>query len=482
MRPLVAIKLLLTALAIISCQHAISQDNNGLASKIVDLPARTFRNLNTKAQKLESKINRQTLHYLSKLEKQERKLRMKLARKDSAAATQLFGDIKNNYARLASKLKQSTAGSEKLNEFYSAHLDSISTTLDFLQRIESVNIQPEVKQKIETALSSYKQLQQRIVNTQDIRRYLKERQQLLQARLREFGLAKELQGFKKQAYYYKAQMEEYKTLLSDPTAMEKKLLQLASKTDIFKNFFNKYSQLATMFNLQVEPGSMSSLQGLQTRSQTQQLLQQRIGAAGMNVQQAVQTNITDAQTQLAHLKEKLNSAEKGSSEDDMPDFKPNQQKTKRFLDRLEFGSNIQSARSTIYFPTTTDIGLSVGYKLNDKSVIGIGGSYKLGLGNNWNHIALTHQGVGFRTFADVKLKGSFWATGGGELNYRSQFHDLSVFNNYSAWQKSALLGISKKYNIGKKFRGNAQLLYDFLHSRQVPATQPVIFRLGYNLK
>ena len=89
-------------------------------------------------------------------------------------------------------------------------------------------------------------------------------------------------------------------------------------------------------------------------------------------------------------------------------FKPNSQKTKSFFRRLEFGINIQSQRSNGYFPVTSDIGLSLGYRLNDKSTIGVGISYKVGWGKNIQHINITHQGVGLRSFVDWKIKGSFW--------------------------------------------------------------------------
>ena len=166
---------------------------------------------------------------------------------------------------------------------------------------------------------------------------------------------------------------------------------------------------------------------------------------------------------------------------DMPDFKPNNERTKSFFKRLEFGTNIQTQKAQYYFPATSDIGLSVGYKLNNKSIIGIGASYKLGLGSGWNHISFSHQGVGLRSFMEWKLKGSFYVSGGYEQNYRAAFNSVAQLKDLSAWQQSALLGVSKKYKISKKFKGNMQLLYDFLHTQQVPRTQPVLFRLGYNL-
>ncbi|HYC29754.1 MAG TPA: hypothetical protein VEB42_13070, partial [Chitinophagaceae bacterium] len=73
----------------------------------------------------------------------------------------------------------------------------------------------------------------------------------------------------------------------------------------------------------------------------------------------------------------------------------------------------------------------------------------------------------------------FYASGGYEQNYRAAFRSIDQLRQ-NAWQQSALLGISKKYRISKKFKGNMQLLYDFLHAQQVPRAQPVVFRMGYN--
>ena len=84
-----------------------------------------------------------------------------------------------------------------------------------------------------------------------------------------------------------------------------------------------------------------------------------------------------------------------------------------------------------------------------------------------------------RSFVDYKLKGSIWLSGGADMNYRSAFYSFEILKEYSAWQKSALLGVSKKYQVNSRLKGNMQVLYDFLWKQQVPRTQPVIFRLGY---
>ena len=107
-------------------------------------------------------------------------------------------------------------------------------------------------------------------------------------------------------------------------------------------------------------------------------------------------------------------------------------------------------------------------------------SYKLGLGRDIRHIKLTHQGIGFRSFLDVKFKGSFFLSGGLEYDYRSGFANIQQLLP-DRWQRHALLGLSKKYQVSKKVKGEMKILYDFLHKRAIPYSQPVVFRMGYKL-
>ena len=68
------------------------------------------------------------------------------------------------------------------------------------------------------------------------------------------------------------------------------------------------------------------------------------------------------------LKQDDNKAGSGVADADMQNFKPNTQKSKSFLKRLEFGMNIQSVKSNLMLPTTSDIALTIGYKLNPQYI------------------------------------------------------------------------------------------------------------------
>jgi hypothetical protein len=207
-------------------------------------------------------------------------------------------------------------------------------------------------------------------------------------------------------------------------------------------------------------------------------MQQNVGAGGAAALQQVRDNVQGAQNQLQQLKNKVRELGGGNSDVEMPDFKPNNQRTKSFLQRLQLGGNIQFAKPNGIVPTTGDFAMTVAYKLNDKSSIGIGGSYKLGIGS-LKRIRFTHEGIGLRSFADLKLKGQFYITGGYELNHFARFTQIASINNFDYWQSSGLAGLSRKYKIGKKRCGNFQVLYDFLHKQHTPHSQPLIIRTGF---
>ena len=124
-------------------------------------------------------------------------------------------------------------------------------------------------------------------------------------------------------------------------------------------------------------------------------------------------------------------------------FKYNSQRSKNFWQKWELGLNIQNNRGNGLLPAASDLGLSAGFRPNDKFVTGFGLSGRIGWGKNLREIALSYEGVSGRFYSEYKLKGSFHAAAGFEMNYRSAFRNFSELQDYSAWQKSGLVGLSK---------------------------------------
>ena len=450
---------------------------------LVAVPGKLISKINSKAATTSKRIDRQTEKYLRRLEKQELKLQRKLAKLDSSKAAQLFAGTKEKYQALREKLKQKSTGAAK--GVYVPSLDSMGISLSFLT--QNSNLLKGKSDEISRVTETFKAMQGKLSNTDDIRQYVKDRKQVLKQALNENGLGKStyakaavdkhLKKFSKEGYYYARQMQEYKEAWKDPAKMERKLLELLNKIPVFKKFAEQNSQLAGLFGLPAGYSGTPNINGLQTRASVNALVRTQIAAAGPNAMQTVQQNLQQAQGQLSQLKDKINKLGGGGSSVDIPDFTPNTQRTKSFWQRIEIKTDLQTNRGSRFLPNTADVAAGLAFKIDDKKQIGSQLVYKAGLGNGLNHIKLTHQGFGYRFYADMKLKKSFWISGGYENNYMATFKNITELKQGSYWQESALAGLSKKYKL-KKRGGEMKLLYDFLWNKKVGG-QRVVFRTGF---
>lgn len=364
------------------------------------------------------------------------------------------------------------SGSIALKE-YLPRLDSLQSGIRFLQQQHAV-VSP-VLQQLGVDIQIFQQHWQ---SSLDLQSFLRDRRQHLQTYLQKLGQFSGLQAFNKELVYYQQHLNEFRTYLKSPDQLALRLIGMAQKDPRFIAFLSSNSQLSSFFRLPGLSGDPAALLGLQTRVDLQNQMSTQLSGTGQNPSQFMQAQVQAASQELNQIKDKINAMGGGSSDMEIPDFKPNTQKTKTFWKRMEWGMNIQSQRPNGLFPVTSDIALMAGYKFNDKSTIGLGLSYKMGWGKNFSNIRITHQGIGLRSFIDMKLKGNFWITGGYELNHQQEFSRLDVLKNLNAWQKSGLLGLTKKFKTGKK-NGNVQLLWDLLSYTQVPRTTPIKFRIGY---
>ncbi len=472
-----------------------------LSSKTID---KYLSSIDKKSKTLEGKLAGTNEKALKDLTKQEQKLRKKLARVDSGAAKQLFDKSNAQLQQLTGKLQKQAGSIDKVKSFGSSYkeyiplLDTFKTSLKFLEKANVNGLTDNLKnnplqEQTTKALGSIKGLESQLQNATDIKAYIKQRKQELKEVFEKNGLGKELQGLNKQAYYYQAQVAEYKQLLQDPKKIEEKAIAELTKLPLFKDFMKNNSQLASLFRVPDNYGTPQALAGLQTRASVNQLLQSRLGTmttsatgttgGGANPQQYIQQQVQQAQGELNKLKDKINKAGGGSSDLEIPDFKPNNQKTKSLLSRLEYGMDLQTQKQNNLFPVTSDLGLTVGYKLNDKSVVGIGASYRMGWGSNFGNMKLTNEGIGLRSYVDMKLKGTLFISGGYEQNYQERFESIGELYNkdISSWRQSGLLGLTKKIPIAKKKTTKIQLLYDLLHQQNGIPTQPLVFRVGWGM-
>ncbi|MBW0176597.1 hypothetical protein [Sediminibacterium sp.] len=443
-------------------------ENKPVPGKMV-LSDRALEKLSAKYQKLTRRIRKKNKKLLAKSRMFEKKLGF-----PDSITTGMEG--KKFYQSLEAGLvnADNTDSMQKPGTEYQPMFDSLVTGIQFLQK-QLGNYSLALKQ-LGIDLHIFQKHWQ---NSIEIQSLLRNRRNVLKDLLVKQGRLQALTSFQKEIYYHQQQLNEYRDLLRQPDKLAKQLLTVAKQHPQFTSFMSRNSMLSQIFQV---PGSLpanSAIAGLQTRSSTQQMIGQQLQGAtgGSSPAQYLQTQVQAARTELNKLKDKLNSMG-GSGDMEMPDFKPNTQKTKTFWKRIEWGMNIQSQRPNGWLPVTTDIAVTAGYKLTDHAVVGTGMSYKMGWGKNFSQMRITHQGVGLRSYMDIRLKGSIWISGGYELNHQQEFSRIDLLQNLDAWQKSGLIGMTKKFKAGKK-NGNLQLLWDFLSYSQTPRTTALKFRIGY---
>jgi cell shape-determining protein MreC len=513
----------LAALLCLAVTASFAQSGDSALNKVTSFPMRLFGHIQSKTASLNQQLAQQTQKYLQKLQQQEQRLQKKLYSIDSNAAKKLFANSNQQYATLLQKLQTDTGSShQKVTGAYQPHMDSLQTVLAFLQKNQSAlnqpassvttltggsaaalttkvgaNLPPEVQAKLQASISQLQALQAKMQDAAQIKGFMAQRKQQIGQYITQHAslqnvLGKPYAQMQQNMYYYSAQIKQYQAMANSPDQLEQKALAMLSRLPAFQGYMKTNSQLSSLFSL---PGSSSGpqiLAGLQTRNQISESVKSQLTAAASGTTNnnssasaaapSVPSGLESASSQLASYKARLSQLGGGGSTIDAPNFRPNEQKTKTFLNRLMYGIDFQTTQSTYYFPTMTSIGLSLGYKLGKGNDVGIGAAMKIGWGTGFNHIAVTGQGVGLRSFVDIALKGSFSATGGFEYNYTAPFTEYQQLRQIQYWTKSALIGISKTVSTKSRLlkQTKLSLLFDALSYQNVPQTEPLIFRVGYS--
>jgi hypothetical protein len=465
-----------TLILLFAGHFCAAQSTGNLPDNTLNLPSTFFAKIQKKYTSIQASLERKTAKYLRKMERQEKRMQRK-APADSGRMAQTNIDSIYTAFRLGLQDKKPTGKKVNLSQ-YNAFADTMTTSFAFLRQY------PGLSDKAKLPAEALEKLKRRLNASQKIKEFMAQRKEQMREALAKYthipaSLKNQYDALSKSCFYYSANVKKYRDMVSDPQKIEKKALGLLTQMPLFQKFMKENSQLASLFGMPTGSGEagIQNLAGLQSRSSVQQIIQQRIASGGPNAMAMIQQNLVAAQAQMSKLKDKLSQLG-GGGDLEMPGAKINQQKTHSFFGRLEYTANVQFEKSTALLPTAALIGIGAGYRIDDLRTLGIGLDYSLGLGT-LRHISFNSLGVGARTYFDWKIKNQLYFSGGYEMHYNSAFKNISELKNYDAWQVSALAGLSKKYKISKKLKGNFQISYDFLASMHQPVTSPFLIRCGY---
>jgi hypothetical protein len=459
-----------------------------------------IRQTGAKAEKYAKRITNKTEKTLTKLARWEGKIKALLEKASPETAQRLFSNSQMTFQGILAQYQKGQQMANGYGKQYDEYRDKLGNTMAYLASppapLQGERGGAETLAKIE-AKATNQQLQKLdtlVDNTEAVHQFIKERKkQLIEQSIGYIGKSRYLHKINKESFYYIETLRNYKEIFQDEKKAEELAVKLLHKIPGFEDFLQRNSAVAGLFgfNTNVGGGAAPSLAGLQTRASVTELIQNQLSAGGPNAQQAFTQNVQNAQAQLGQLKDKL--AQGGNGDGGLPSFKHNSTKTKTFLQRIEYTANMGFGKLNPLATggnsnATADIALGIGYKLNDKSTVGLGASYKLGMGSI-RRVRLGGEGFGLRSYIDWKLKKQFYISGGYEMNYLPAMEGLRIptptgSGTAETWQRSGLIGIGKKTKVRTKWfsASSVQLLYDLLHDQQRPVGQPFIFRIGYSIK
>ncbi|MBT2561344.1 hypothetical protein J7E50_10920 [Pedobacter sp. ISL-68] len=478
----------------------------GYAKQYMDSRSSALDKYLDKSDKIQQRL-------LKRLMRKEEKILKRLAAKDSALYKQYLNQG-ISYDSIATLSKDSTYQQQHISK--AGIIDSLKGVQSFIQKQSAkLNTLTGVAGKAGIESKELTELQQKLNTQQHIDALIGQRTSALESLTGKAGISG-LQDIQKKVYYAKEKIKAWKELADEPDEAETAALEYLQGTEGFgesltsnnSGAFGGLGNNATAENLQ--------RLGFQTKSQVNGLLQQKFGSSLGSVQQQMADQVKDYSEKLKGITDKVKEAKDGINNAkqtlneakqaknklkniEKPTFKKNPERGKPFLKRLEPVYNFQTTRDTPdgLRPAMLELGAGVAFKHSPKLSYGIGIALSTGLGQNWQNIKLTYEGVSARAFADWKLIYGFSAQAGYERIFRPanrpylpetqnqstnpsnpDAHNNILKESFGGQQQAAYIGIMKRYRINSNWSGTFLAGYNFLW-QQEELRSPFVLRFGW---
>ncbi len=449
---------------------------------------------------------------LKKLKRKESKILKKLAAKDSI----LYKQYVNRgipYDSIATLSKDSNYQQQHITK--TGIIDSLKGVQSFIQkqsnklnRLSGAADQAGIETPYSKELNA---LQQKLNTQQSIDNLIGQCTAALEGLSGKANISG-LQEIQKKVYYAKEKIKTWKEMTDEPDDAEEKALEYLQGTEGFTESLNSNNNGA--FGGLGNNATAEDLQraGFQTKSQVNKMLTEKLGNNLGSVQQQMANQVKDYSEKLDHLtgkikearttisdaKQTLNEAKQAKNNlknIEKPAFKKNPERAKPFWKRLEYQYNFQTFRSTPdgLRPAMLELGAGVAFKHSPKLSYGIGIALSTGLGQNWQNIKLSYEGISVRAFADWKMVYGFSAQAGYERIFRPANRiylpeqmgnnntpkaDNAISEMFVGQQQAFYIGIMKQYRINSNWNGTFLAGYNFLW-QQEGLRSPFMLRFGW---
>lgn len=436
--------------------------------------AKKYLDINIHSQeKFNKQVARQQNKLLTRLKRKEQRYAAKLKRKDSASYARYLQQPLT-FDSISKISKNSTASSNTPIGRLHGGVDSLKQIEQYLQ--DKMHFQGDNNSAIGNYGSKLS-----TVNAQGSKNaYITSLVTQRMSGLKQLNARSKLKGqgvepIEKSVFYAKGKMNVFKEMKDNPTKAEENALEYLQGQPGFDEYLQGND------GLQGLQGNMSSVDlekmGFQTKQKMTSNLQKKFGGNLSGLQQNMGTQVKQFQDDLNKVKSAKNAIRKSDQSLKQAinlsklSFKINPMRSLPFSKRIEKQYNYQTTRATIDGrPAMLQASAMAGFKHTPKLTYGLGVAASIGLGQNWNSIRFSFQGVGLRTFASWQWQYGIRAYAGYERMYRkavfvntsSESIPAAELNphNTNAYTDAILIGLTKSYRINEKWNGSIQLLYD----------------------
>lgn len=452
---------------------------------------------------------------LQKLRRKEARMLRKLAAKDSTLYRQYVVE-QIAYDSIAT-LARDTAALARMKQNSGRLIDSLKAIQQFIGKQSGKLDEASALAGKAGANLPYtdeiSKIQARLNAQQGLDQLMQQRSKALESLAGQANIGG-LQSIQKDLYYAREKIKNWKSLADDPDAAEEKAMEYLQGTEGFQEMLNPHRNAYGGLGPNATAADLQRM-GYQTKSQVNNMLQQKLGNNLGAVQQQMADQVQqysdklhDVTGKVQEAKQTVNEAKQTLAEAkatkdqlkqiEKPAFRKNPERGKPFWQRFEVQYNFQTNRAGTdgLKPAMLELGASAAFKHSPRLSYGAGLALSTGLGQNWQNIRFSYEGISTRVYADWKAIYGFSLQAGYERTFRpanraylpeqssnpsqpGNADDDNFFKeSFGGQQQAAYLGIMKRYRINSKWSGTFLLGYNFLWQEE-GMRSPILLRFGW---
>lgn len=436
--------------------------------EIVLTQGKRYLDLNISAlEKYNKRVKRQQERLLQKLSRKEKIYAARLKRKDSAGYAR-YQQQQVSFDSI-SKLNKNKGIFPSPRAKGSAVFDSLSAVQQFVQA-KATTANSDEFSRYTDQLNKLKSEQ---LHNNYVGELINQRFNTLKGINASAKGVNGVKGIDKQVFYAKEKIKIFKQINDEPSKVEEQALEILQGQQGFDQLLDKATGRTTNSNM-----STSDLEkmGYQTKRQLNEQLQQKFGNNLSGLKQNMGKQIADYQDKLKDVTKTTGTLKQSKqslnrlNNINKPSFRVNPMRGMPFSKRIEKQWNFQTNRATTDGkPAMIQLSAMAGFKHTPKLNYGAGIATSIGLGQNWNNIKFSFEGLGVRTFAEWQGLYGIGAYAGYERMFKqAAFHNANEAipqlkqnaHNTNRYNESILIGLTKRYRINEKIVGSIQVLYD----------------------